>query len=466
MVNGIHFTGNTGAYLTQANQLRNQVSVDEFLALFKYGAGEAMSRQEEPFVTAMDFAFPAAISGFQGASWLWSNRRDYTTAMANVKAKGMAQTNIKSNGAIFKNQTMTEILNGVKNSTTNRNLSAEAINFYNQAQAKAAFAQAEFAKGTLSAAEKEAANLAAKEAKQLYAQAELAAHGAKKTGGNFISKGWRALTGTISKYTGMDWASKQLKTLATKNATVASGLRNFKAHGGPSWFVFDMAIESVTNVAPTFSQLGAEKGFKQLGKSAAKSGASAVGWVAGAAIGTKVGAMLGSIIPGPGTAIGAAAGALIGSVCTMVCGSIGMKYARKGAEAIVGKDELVKFNEEQKKETAKLATQDASSADQIVSSAYQRLEAAAQAGELSADDLKAKEIIEKYSFVRQAQLEQEAAAQQAAQQQTQVPYAPQQSTYNPWAGYNPYVLASNPYLQQNIQDLMNKDIMAYSAGLI
>ena len=134
-------------------------------------------------------------------------------------------------------------------------------------------------------------------------------------------------------------------------------------------------FELVGNVIPTFSQLGAKSGMKQLGKSTAKTVASVGGWVAGAALGTKIGALIGSVIPGAGTAVGAVAGAAIGSLCSLICGSLGSRIAKKGAEAIVGKDELVLAQERQAKELAQAAQNDSTVLNQIAGAAAERLEA-------------------------------------------------------------------------------------------
>lgn len=105
--------------------------------------------------------------------------------------------------------------------------------------------------------------------------------------------------------------------------------------------VLDGAIETLTEVVPTFQKVGAEAGFKQIAKSGTKVIAGTVGWVAGDVAGRATGAAIGTLIcPGIGTAIGSFIGGFIG-------GALGSSIAMEGARKITGKSELQKFNEQQ-----------------------------------------------------------------------------------------------------------------------
>lgn len=115
--------------------------------------------------------------------------------------------------------------------------------------------------------------------------------------------------------TGKVIAGKGDKLGAKALRTVSKG-----AHGGGLLTAgIEMAVET-PEIFETYSKLGAAKGTKQLGKSAATATASAVGWVVGAKVGAIAGAKIGGAIgsffgPGPGTVIGGAIGSIIGVGC-------------------------------------------------------------------------------------------------------------------------------------------------------
>ncbi len=94
-------------------------------------------------------------------------------------------------------------------------------------------------------------------------------------------------------------------------------------------------IEGVTEVYPTFKELGTEKGLKQLGKSSIKVVGDTVGYIGAA----KIGSAIGSIIsPGVGTALG------------FVAGFIGSYAAGKVTKAITGKSEREIAKEQEAKQ--------------------------------------------------------------------------------------------------------------------
>lgn len=141
--------------------------------------------------------------------------------------------------------------------------------------------------------------------------------------------------------TGKVIAGKGDKLFAKSLRTVSKG-----AHGGGLLTAgIEMACDSV-EIYDTYKELGAGKGTKQLGKSAATATASAVGWVAGAKVGgilgAKIGGAIGSIFPGPGTVIGGA----IGSIFGVGCGILGSYACHKGMKSLLGKSELEKAREE------------------------------------------------------------------------------------------------------------------------
>ncbi len=132
---------------------------------------------------------------------------------------------------------------------------------------------------------------------------------------------------------------KTVGNIATKSPLLAKAGTVFKASGAGPVMAIEGVVELGTEVVPTFTKLGAKKGFKQLGKSAIKVGATGAGWAAG----WYIGAAIGSVIPGAGTAVGAIVGGIISTVCALV----GSSLAKKGAEKIVGESELKKAEKEE-----------------------------------------------------------------------------------------------------------------------
>ena len=155
---------------------------------------------------------------------------------------------------------------------------------------------------------------------------------------------------------------------AAKNATGLLGkTKNVLASGGfVGMVLIDGAIETITEVIPTFTKLSAEKGFKQLGKSAVNVAASAGGWVAGAKGGTAAGAAIGTAIcPGIGTAIGGAIGSIVG-------GLLGSWSARKLSKVVTGKTELEKAAEQETREQAVAVSQSPEDMQTLLAMAHEK----------------------------------------------------------------------------------------------
>lgn len=167
----------------------------------------------------------------------------------------------------------------------------------------------------------------------------------------------------FGKITGMSKLNGGLKALATKSPITASILKHGKGNG--LFLAIGGIVELFTQVIPSFTQLGAGKGSKQLVKSTVKTGASVGGWVGGAAIG----AAIGSIIPGAGTIIGGA----IGSLCGLVGGFVGSWAATKAAEKVVGKNELDIAKEEQAKKVAADLSKDPAAMRKYIDESMQKL---------------------------------------------------------------------------------------------
>lgn len=129
-----------------------------------------------------------------------------------------------------------------------------------------------------------------------------------------------------------------------------------KSSGAGVMVVFSGIIEGVTEVVPTFKELGTEKGLKQLGKSTIKVLGDTAGFIAGEQAGMALGSAIGTAIcPGIGTAVGA--------VCGFVGGMLGSFAAGKITKAITGKSEREIANEQQTNENAKQVTNNTETSD-------------------------------------------------------------------------------------------------------
>lgn len=252
--------------------------------------------------------------------------------------------------------------------------------------------------------------------------------------------------------------AKVAGTAAEETAKVASlGSKALKCVKGNAPFIaIGGAMELFTQIIPAFTQLGADKGIAQVGKSTVKVAASAAGWTAGAAVGAAVG----SVLPVAGTAVGAVVGGVLG----FVGGCIGSWLADKAAKSVVGKDELEIAQEEKAKQDAQEASQNPQAAQKLLVAAQQRF-----ISEGNTEDAKAvsPSIANLSNELQQMQTQnaqftsynpamtgnQQSDSQQSNGQQPN-------NTYS----YNPVAFGStNPFGQS---DWMNKDFMAMCAGLV
>ncbi len=129
------------------------------------------------------------------------------------------------------------------------------------------------------------------------------------------------------------------------NTTQAAGklgkVRNFlKSSGAGIMLIFSGVSECISEVIPTFKELGAKKGMKQAGKSAVKVLGDTVGFIGGEQVGVALGTAIGTaIFPGIGSAVGA--------VCGLVGGFLGSWAMGKVTKAITGKSEREIAKEQQ-----------------------------------------------------------------------------------------------------------------------
>ena len=182
-----------------------------------------------------------------------------------------------------------------------------------------------------------------------------------------------------------------------------------KKSGAGMMMAIDGGVELLTNVVPTFSQLGVGAGLKQLGKSTVKVAAGTAGWLGGDAAGKAIGSAIGTLIcPGIGTAIGGFIGGFLG-------GMVGCSLAGRLTKKVVGPSELEKHQKEQTQQYAQMLEQDPQAKLQAAQLAYQQAEEILAQDPTNKDALAAKEAALK--ILSEAQ-QTAPAAQTAVQQQT------------------------------------------------
>ena len=331
--------------------------------LVKYATGVAITNKDDLGVSDVVTGAGGNLL-VQGLSWARKNKGNYKGAISSTISAAQATRNmyltagkgIAGFKAVANASQASQLLSAIPAADKLAGMSANTQALYEQAKTAAELLGKT---GT-----KQAANTA----NQLLAQANAAA--AKDAAASATG-----IWGKAKNFLGINKASSAISNAAAKSPVASKCLNEFKAQGGTAMLLMEGATEVVTNVVPTFKQLGAKAGVKQLGKSAVKTVASVGGWVAGAAVGTKVGAAIGSIIPGAGTAIGAVVGGVIGSLCSLIGGSLGSRLAKKGAEKVVGKDELVLAKERQAKELAQQAQNNQQVLNQVAAAAAERLNA-------------------------------------------------------------------------------------------
>lgn len=342
--------------------------------LARYATGTAINRQEEPSGIVSGTLF---MGGVSGATWAWKNRKNFKAGWQNLAKEAAARDKlIRSTNVVPKGKAFRKV----------RNLWAGAGKYVAQQEAAATSAKAT-AKATA------------------------------KAGKGFFGKTKNAL--------GITKVSKFLTSTAAKHPKFASLLKGVKGNAG--FAIFSLGVGVLTDVIPAF-QLGADKGFKQLGKTAGKTAAEVGGWAAGTALGAKAGAAIGTCIGGP---IGTAVGGLVGAAC----GFLGSWLASKAADKVIGPSEVEIAQKENSEKLAIAAKDDANVQNEVVGQALQNLVANyTENGELSDDDKIAKKSLEKMvgeeinlDELAKQYVETEQAQQQAAAQDSTAPSQEQQA---------------------------------------
>lgn len=424
----VNFTGNT------------YYSPKDIENLARYATGVAITNKDNISATEV-LTYPIVPTAIAGMSWLKENRGHYGEAFNALKQSSQAMHDVYVSGgnfangakAVFNSSSASQLLSAIPTGDSFTQLSKTTQDLYTQAKAAA-----ELAKG--------GSKDAIAKASQLFTEANAAAYAEKAA----TATGFWAKTKNVL---GITKASNAINQFAVKSPKFAKCLNTFKAQGGTMMLALEGATEAITTVYPTFKQLGVKAGMKQLGKSAVKTVASVGGWVAGAALGTKVGALIGSVVPGAGTAVGAVVGGAIGSICSLIGGSLGSRLAKKGAEKIVGKDELVKAQENQAKQLAQAAQVNGQVLNQVVGAASQRLNDEGVTDEDS-----------KIAYNSLASVS--SGTSTATMTQAQAPQFQSQTAQSVYGTTNPFAATATPSFQGNSSlDFYNKDFMAAINGL-
>ena len=196
-------------------------------------------------------------------------------------------------------------------------------------------------------------------------------------------------------------AATKITAEAVKTTSKFGKIGKFmKSSGAGIMLAFSGISEFLSEVVPTFKELGFKKGMKQLGKSAVKVVGDTVGFIGGeylgtalgaaagsALAGTKIGATIGSVFPGFGTAIGAVVGC--------ACGMLGSFIMGKVTKGITGKSEREKAADQQQQNQVNQLANNTLSLEELKAQAIAKMQEEIEVnGELSEDSLLAYQALE------------------------------------------------------------------------
>lgn len=334
----------------------NIYALKDLVNLAKYATGVPLTDDAQKLTLGEVVNYPAMLCGYEGWQWVKNNKGQYKQAFADVVKRGKESHEVLKNTGIkgvLRVVDAKEILTRIPEAEALKGLSSNSQNLYKAAQKAAELAKANPANKD---ALKQAASALAKADAATYAETT-----AKATG--FFSKAKKAV--------GITKVSQATKDLAAKSPLFQKCKDAYDNEAGTFMLVLEGGVETFTNVIPTFKQLGAKRGFKQLGRSTAKTLASVAGWVAGSVLGSKLGNVAGAAIGN--TKVGAVIGAIAGKVGSYAVGTVGQHYAIRGIEKVLGKSELEKAKEEEAVRIAQAAQESPEVFEALVEQAAQRL---------------------------------------------------------------------------------------------
>lgn len=338
------------------NSQSNIYALKDLVSLAKYATGVPLTDDAQKLTVGEVANYPAMLCGYEGWRWVKNNKGQYKQAFADVVQRGKESHEVlKSAGVkgVLRVADAKEFLTRIPDAEALKTMSASSQELYKQAQKAAELAKSVPANKD---ALKQAASALAKADAAVYAEKAASATG-------FFSKAKNAL--------GITKATQSTKNLAAKSPTFQKCLDAYNNEAGTFMLVLEGGMETVTNVIPTFKQLGFKKGMKQLGRSAAKTVSSVAGWVLGSVAGSKLGNVLGAAIGN--NKAGAVIGAIAGKVGSYAVGTIGQHYAVRGVEKVLGKSELEQAKEQDAVKLAQAAQTDEEVFNAIIEQAAQRL---------------------------------------------------------------------------------------------
>lgn len=323
--------------------------------LVKYSGTETLQDVPDTFSSTTKSAASSALffEGIPLLNFLFRNKKvNGTFGNANLKILGQADKEALNNLLKGDGKLSTRIADYIKHANQSK--------FVYMDEKAAVKAKAKAAK--LAEKAKKLTDKAAKKPNSKIAEyfANKAETKSKKAISDCISKTEKAVDSRIAVTTKTANSAK-LGKLGTKLNKLTKGKfgnisKFMKSSGAGIMLVFSGIIEGVTEVVPTFKELGTEKGLKQLGKSTIKVLGDTAGFIAGEQAGMALGSAIGTAIcPGIGTAVGA--------VCGFVGGLLGSFAAGKITKAITGKSEREIANEQQTNENAKQVTNNTETSD-------------------------------------------------------------------------------------------------------
>ena len=343
MVNGI--SSNTSVY-----------ALKDLVNLAKYATGVPLTDDAEKLTIGQVASYPAMMCAYEGYQWVKNNKGNYKAAFANVAKHGNeAHQILKDSGisGVLRVADAKEVLARIPQADYLKTMSASTQNLYSQAQKLAEAAKSAPKNKDL-----------VKQASSMLAKAEAVSYAERaKNATGMFAKAKNAL--------GITKIGQASKNLAAKSPVFKKCLDAYNNESGNFMLIMQGAVETMTNVVPTFKQLGFKKGMKQLGRSFVKVFASVAGWVAGSALGSKAGEVIGAAI-GHKKA-GAVIGAIAGQIGSYACGTIGEHFANKGVDKVLGKSELEQAKENEAVQLAMAAQNSPEVFDAIVAQAAERL---------------------------------------------------------------------------------------------
>lgn len=343
------------------NNIPNKTASNDVKTLIKYVNNEALKETPDTFTSTTKSALGSAAV-FEGIPFFNFIRRNAAmNKFAKASGKNFVTKDLMNNLGQINKEALQNLLHGKEN------IGKRILSYLNTT--KGTTQAYRDVRGALSAQLKEA---------------------------KAVSKGSK----NITKYTAksaekLKTAQEAVKKIGTKT-TAEAGAKTvsklgkignlFKSSGAGIMLVFSGIIEGVSEVVPTFQELGFEKGMKQLGKSTVKVLGDTAGFIAGEYAGTAIGSAIGTaIFPGVGTAVGA--------VCGFVGGMLGSFLTGKVTKAITGKSEREKVKEEELNKQIQDISNNDEALEELKNTAKLKIQEEAQAGVLSEDSKVAMDVL-------------------------------------------------------------------------